>query len=164
MKELEEKNFHLSRLDGEKAEDISLFTEEELGELKVKLFENQYNEYMRIKKLLTEIERLKNEIKMSKNILVESLPHDVNKKYEDLCLNFCIENNMYYETQEEIQEYLSTKRNIRIKLIYEAIHDTELLCKRYLESRQDKSILYPVRLETEDLRSPREPANEDEER
>ena len=68
---------------------------------------------------------------------------------------------MYYETQEEIQEYLSTKRNIRIKLIYEAIHDTEELCKRYIESRQDKAILYPVRLETEDLKGPTDNDDDD---
>ena len=89
-----------------------------------------------------------------KNINIESLPHDVSKKYEELSMNFCVEHNMYYETQEEIQEYLSTKKNIRIKLVYEAIHDTELLCQRYLESRQDKAILYPVRLESDDLKSP----------
>jgi hypothetical protein len=31
---------------------------------------------------------------------------------------------MWYETQEEIQEYLSSKKNIKIKLIYEALHET----------------------------------------
>ena len=70
---------------------------------------------------------------------------------------------MYYETQDEIQEYLSTKRNIRVKLIYEAINETEILCKRYIDSRQDKAILYPVRLETDDLKNPRNPMSEDEE-
>lgn len=54
---------------------------------------------------------------------------------------------MWYETQEEIQEYLSSKKNIKIKLIYEALHETELLCKRYIDSRLDKAILYPVRME-----------------
>lgn len=29
---------------------------------------------------------------------------------------------MWYETQDEIQEYLSSKKNIKIKLIYEALH------------------------------------------
>ena len=29
---------------------------------------------------------------------------------------------MWYETQEEIQEYLSSKKNIKIELIYEALH------------------------------------------
>jgi hypothetical protein len=67
-----------------------------------------------------------------------------------------MENNLYYETQEEIQEYLSTKKNIRVKLIFEAVNQTELLCKRYIESRQDKSILYPVRLDAADLKNPRE--------
>lgn len=62
---------------------------------------------------------------------------------------------MWYETQEEIQEYLSSKKNIKIKLIYEALHETELLCKRYIDSRLDKSILYPVRMEDDDLRNPR---------
>ena len=70
LKELEEKNFNLSRLDGEKAEDISLFTEEELSNLKLKLFEHQFNEYSRIKQLLKELEHLRNEIKISKNIQV----------------------------------------------------------------------------------------------
>lgn len=40
-------------------------------------------------------------------------------------------------------------------MIFEAIHETELLCKRYIDSRQDKAILYPVRLEASDLKNPR---------
>lgn len=31
----------------------------------------------------------------------------------------------------------------------------ENLCNKYLESRQDKSILYPVRLETDDFLNPK---------
>ena len=66
-----------------------------MSTLKPKLFENQYNEYIRIKELLKEIEVLK---KM-KNIKTDGLPRDVYKKYEELSLNFCVENNMWYETQ-----------------------------------------------------------------
>ena len=97
---------------------------------------------MRIKNLLIEIE----ELKKKKSIKLDSLPVDIYKKYEQVCTNFCIENNLYYETQEEIQEYLENKRNIKVKLIFEAISEMENLCNKYLESRQDKSILYPVRL------------------
>lgn len=67
---------------------------------------------------------------------------------------------MWYETQEEIQQYLSSKKNIKIKLIYEALHETELLCQRYLDSRQDKSILYPVRMQDDDLKNPRANLND----
>jgi hypothetical protein len=137
---------------------ISLFTEEELTQLKSKLFEYQYNEYIRIKQLLKDVRNLK---KM-KDIKIDSLPSDVMKKYEELSLNFCIENNMWYENQEEIQEYLSSKKNIKIKLIYEALHETELLCVRYLESREDKSILYPVRMGENDLKNPRYVEEEEE--
>jgi hypothetical protein len=91
---------------------------------------------------------------------VESLPHEINKKYEELCLNYCMENNMYHENQEEMEEYLSIKKNIRVKLIYDAINSTELLCKKYMESRQDKAILYPVRLDSSDLENPRNNHNE----
>lgn len=104
----------------ENMEDISLFTEEEHIQLQQRLFENQYNEYLRIQELLKEV----TELKKIKNIRLDSLPADVNKRYEELCLNFCIENNMWYETQEEIQEYLSTKKNEKNKLIYEALNDT----------------------------------------
>lgn len=132
-------------------DNISVFTEDELNSLKSKLFENQYNEYIRIKALLKEIEILKK----LKDIKVDSLPRDVHKKYEELSLNFCVENNMWYESQDEIQEYLSSKKNIRIKLIYDALHETEMLCKRYIDSRLDKAILYPVRIEEDDLKNPR---------
>ena len=33
-------------------DNVSVFTEDELNSLKSKLFENQYNEYIRIKELL----------------------------------------------------------------------------------------------------------------
>jgi len=36
-------------------ENVNLFTEDELNGLKSKLFENQYNEFIRIKALLKEI-------------------------------------------------------------------------------------------------------------
>lgn len=101
-------------------------------------------------------------LKKLKEIKIDSLPSDVMKKYEELSLNFCIENNMWYENQEEIQEYLSSKKNIKIKLIYEALHETELLCVRYLESREDKSILYPVRMGENDLKNPRDVDEDDE--
>jgi hypothetical protein len=52
LKELEERNFNFSVLNEDKLEDMSLFTEDELSSLKSKLFENQYNEYIRIKGLL----------------------------------------------------------------------------------------------------------------
>jgi hypothetical protein len=55
-----------------------LFTEEELNQLKSKLFEYQYNEYIRIKQLLKDVRSLK---KM-KDIKIDSLPSDVMKKYE----------------------------------------------------------------------------------
>ena len=86
--------------------------------MKLTLFENQYNEYIRIKKLLDEIK----DLKKKKDVKVEMVPGDINKKYEEKCQSFCIENNLYYETQEEIQEYLSNKKNTRMKLLYEAIY------------------------------------------
>jgi len=42
------------------------------------LFESQYNEYIRIKKLLSEVQNLKK----LKDIKIDSLPNDVLKKYE----------------------------------------------------------------------------------
>jgi hypothetical protein len=64
--------------------------------LQHKLFENQYSEYLRIQDLLKEVQKLKRQT----SIRLDSLPSDVNKRYEELCLNFCIENNMWFETQE----------------------------------------------------------------
>lgn len=58
-------------------DNVSVFTEDELNSLKSKLFENQYNEYMRIKELNKEIQKLKK----LKDIKVDSLPRDVHKKY-----------------------------------------------------------------------------------
>lgn len=101
-------------LNDDKIDNVNLFTEDELNGMKSKLFENQYNEFIRIKALMKEIA----ELKKMKDIKIDSLPRDVHKKYEELSLNFCVENNMWYETQDEIQEYLSSKKNIRIKLIY----------------------------------------------
>ena len=51
---------------------------------------------MRIKSLIIEIE----ELKKKKSIKLDSLPIDIYKKYEEVCTNFCMENNLYYETQE----------------------------------------------------------------
>jgi|JI6StandDraft_1071083.scaffolds.fasta_scaffold02937_12 hypothetical protein len=132
----------------ENYDDISIFTEKELTDLKSKLFETQHKEYTRIKSLQEEIQQLKK----NKEIRVDQLPIDVMKKYEELCLNYCVENNVACaESRDEIQEYLSTKKEVRYKIIIEAIRETELLCYRYLESRQDKAILYPVRIESGDL-------------
>jgi hypothetical protein len=40
---------------------------------------------------------------------------------------------MWFDNQEEIQEYLSnTRKNIKFKLMYEALSDVEILCKKYL--------------------------------
>lgn len=151
LKKLEERNFNFSLFNQYRADDVSLFTEDELINLKPKLFENQYSEYIRIKVLLQQIKGLKK----LKDIKIDNLPRDVQKKYEELSLDFCNNNNLWYETQEEIQEYLSSKKNVRIKLIYEALHEIELLCKRYINSRQDKAILYPIRLESNDLENQR---------
>ncbi len=74
----------------ENYDDISVFTEEELSQLRGKLFETQFNEYTRIKKLQTDIQQLK----LTKDIKVEQLPVDVFKKYEELCLNHIITNNI----------------------------------------------------------------------
>lgn len=39
----------------------------------------------------------------------------------------------------------------------------EALCIRYLDSREDKVILYPVRMEKDDLKNPRYQQNAEEE-
>lgn len=62
----------------ENQDHISLFTEGELNSLKFKLFEYQYNEYIRIKQLLKDVR----ELKKLKDIRIDSLPGDVVKKYE----------------------------------------------------------------------------------
>ena len=59
LKQIEDKNNPLNKIETEKVEDINLFTEDQLSKLKSKLFQSQYNEYMRIKKLLKEVEGLK---------------------------------------------------------------------------------------------------------
>lgn len=43
----------------ENQDHISLFTEDELNSLKLKLFEYQYNEYIRIKQLLKDVRAMK---------------------------------------------------------------------------------------------------------
>lgn len=60
-----------------------------------KLFENQYRQYVRTKKLLTDIQALIQQ----KDLKLELLPADVVKKYEELCVNFCAENGYWFETQ-----------------------------------------------------------------
>lgn len=64
-------------LGDDKMDNVSLFTEDELNALKGRLFENQYNEFIRIKELLREIEALKK----LKDIKADALPHDVHRKY-----------------------------------------------------------------------------------
>jgi hypothetical protein len=98
-----------------------------------------------------------------KDLKLELLPSDVVRKYEELSVNFCAENGYWFETQEEIQEYLGGRRNLRDKLIYEALSEVEQLCQRYLQSRQDKVLVYPVRMEKDYLRNPREVQNVEEE-
>ena len=41
-----------------------------------------------------------------------------------------------------------------MKLIYDAVNETERLCERYIESRNDKAILYPARLKIDDFLNP----------
>ena len=42
------------------------------------------------------------------------------------------------------------------------MHETELLCVRYIESREDKTILYPIRLGENDLKNPKDYSEEEE--
>ncbi len=77
-------------------------------------------------------------------------------------MNYCAENGYWFETQEEIQEYLGGRRNLRDKLIYEALSEVELLCQNYLQSRKDTVLVYPVRMEKDYLRNPREVQNIEE--
>ena len=72
------------------------------------------------------------DLKKQKTLTIHHLPMEAYKKYEELCVDFCIENNLYYETQDEIQEYLEKKKNIRLKLLYDAVNETERLCFSYL--------------------------------
>jgi len=48
----------------------------------------------------------------------------------------------------------------RLKLIFDALYETEAQAKRYIESRLDHSILYPVRLEGPEYKSARVDLNE----
>lgn len=51
---------------------------------------------------------------------------------------------------------MNARRNTKFKLMFEALSEVEDLCERYLDSRQDKTILYPVRMEKDDyLKNPR---------
>lgn len=56
---------------------------------------------------------------------------------------------------EEIQDYFSHRKDKRLKLILEALKEVELLCVQYLKSRQDTTILYPLRIEATDLENTR---------
>ena len=59
---------------------------------------------------------------------------------------------------------MNARRHTKFKLMFEALSEVEDLCERYIESRQDKTILYPVRMEKDDyLRNPREVQNAEEE-
>lgn len=68
-----------------------------------------------------------------------------------MAAEFCINNDLGFETQEEIQEYLLRKPNMRTKLIFDAIVKTEDLCERYLQSREDTAILYPARMDPDEF-------------
>lgn len=96
FKHLEEQNFNISRLQEDNDENFTLFTSEEMHELQSKLFKNQYEEYIRIKQLLKQIQQLKKK----KNLRLDSISVEIYKKYEDICKDFCIENNLYFDTQE----------------------------------------------------------------
>ncbi len=61
------------------------------------------------------------ELIKQKDIKLDYLPNQVIKKYEELCVNFCAENNYWFETQEEIQEYLNSRKGTKYKLIYDAL-------------------------------------------
>lgn len=160
LREAEAGKIDLNAIAEQKISQINLFTEEEFAELQPKLFQNQYQQYVKTKQLLGEIQNLKKQ----KSLKLELLPLEVVKKYEQLCVNFCAENGYWFETQEQIQEYLNNSRkNIKFKLIFEALCEVEALCIRYLDSREDKVILYPVRMEKDDLKNPRYQQNAEEE-
>lgn len=85
LREVEENKIDLNALSEERAGQINLFTEEELQELSPRLFENQYEQYVKTKGLLEEIGKIvaANEVK------VDLLPREVVRKYEEICVNFC---------------------------------------------------------------------------
>lgn len=71
------------------------------------MFETQYNEFIKIKKLQIEIA----ELKRLKDVRIDQLPIEVFKKYEELCINYCVELNLACaDSRDQIQEYLSTKK------------------------------------------------------
>ena len=47
--------------------------------------------------------------------------------------------------------------------MYESLCEVEILCVRYLDSREDKVILYPLRMEKDYLKNPRYQQNAEEE-
>lgn len=128
LKQIEQNKYDLNSLGEDRVGQINLFTDEELSELTPKLFENQYNQYVKTKKLLDNI----TELIKQKDIKLDYLPNEVIKKYEELCVNFCAENNYWFETQEEIQEYLNSRKGTKYKLIYDALLEVQDLCNRYL--------------------------------
>lgn len=58
LKEVEQNKFDINAFSEEKMGQINLFTEEELLELKPKLFENQYEQYVKTKALVADITKL----------------------------------------------------------------------------------------------------------
>lgn len=69
FKHLEQQNFNISRLQEDNDENFTLFTSDQMHELQSKLFKNQYEEYIRIKELLKEIQQLKKK----KNLRLDSI-------------------------------------------------------------------------------------------
>lgn len=58
LREVEQNKFDPANLPDERLAQVNLFTEEELQELQPRLFENQYKQYVRTKKLLKDIQAL----------------------------------------------------------------------------------------------------------
>ena len=77
LKDIEQNRYDPNQLD-DRLPTINLFTEEELQELKPRLFENQYSQYIETKNLLKDISRLK----LIKDLRMDQLPLRVMRKYE----------------------------------------------------------------------------------
>jgi hypothetical protein len=76
LREVEQNKFDPANLPEDRVAQVNLFTEEELQELQPRLFENQYSQYVRTKKLLADIEVL-----IQKDLKLELLPADAVRKY-----------------------------------------------------------------------------------
>jgi hypothetical protein len=76
LREVEQNKFDPANLPEDRVAQVNLFTEEELQELQPRLFENQYSQYVRTKKLLADIEVL-----IQKDLKLELLPSDAVRKY-----------------------------------------------------------------------------------